>query len=170
MQQRGNVRLLLAGFGPLADALRAQALRLGIEERVQLLGAVEQPADMLAALDLYVCPSLAEGMSNALLEAMACALPCVGTDVGDHHRMFNRLGAADLLVPPGDGAALAVAIGRLIDDEGRRLAVGDAARRCVERDHPLEQAIAGYARFYRSLLPDSPANPIEPVEAARCLS
>ncbi|HRX86057.1 MAG TPA: glycosyltransferase [Phycisphaerae bacterium] len=165
-------RLLLAGFGPLRDELEAQAGSLGIAERVHFLGDLANPAELLAALDLYVCPSLSEGMSNALLEAMSCGRACVATDVADHRRMFQRIAAVDLLVPPNDAEALAAAMQRVLQDAALRETLGTAARRRVETDYPFEQAVAGYARFYRSLLPDTPLGvaPDDPVEVSRCLS
>lgn len=170
--QHRRLRVLIAGFGPLEESITERIHSLGLQDRVRLLGGVEDPASLLAALDVYVCPSLSEGMSNALLEAMACGRPCVATDVADHRRMFSRVRATDLLVPPDDDAALAQAIGRLLADDGRRVQLGAALRRSIETDHPFEQAVAGYARFYRALLPEAPQCPDadDPVEASRCLS
>jgi glycosyltransferase involved in cell wall biosynthesis len=147
-----RARLLLAGFGPLHDELAARVRGLALTESVQFLGNVDDPADLLAALDVYVCPSLAEGMSNALLEAMACGLPCVATDVADHRRMFSRFDAANLLVMPGRAGALAQAVGTLLADGHRRSMLGVRARDYVEENHTLDAAVAVYSSYYHAML------------------
>jgi glycosyltransferase involved in cell wall biosynthesis len=145
--------LLIAGFGPLRDRLRRQADAHGLGERVRLLGAIEDTPSLLAASDVYACPSLSEGMSNALLEALATGLPCVATDVGDHRRMLTgELPDVDL-PPPGDVSALARALDRVLTDDATRVAWSTAGRRLVQRDFALDEAFARYARFYQSLAP-----------------
>jgi len=144
--------LLIAGFGPLDQALRRLAADLGIPRRVRLLGQVEPITDLLAALDLYVCPSLTEGMSNALLEAQACGLPCVATDVADHRRTLPRHQALGLLPQPGDVAALAAAIVTLAAQEDLRAETGRRSRELITREYTFEAAASRYAQLYTAML------------------
>jgi len=146
-----NSRLLLAGFGPLRDALSDQAKRLNLSASVHFLGHVESAYDVLAALDAYVCPSLSEGMSNALLEAMACGVPCAATDIADHRRMFAQCGAEKLLAPPGDAPALAAAIATLLAPDAPRRALGERMRVFIHAQHTMDRAVACYAGYYRAL-------------------
>lgn len=105
-----DVRLMIAGAGPLRKTLEAQAARLGLEGRVTFLGARPQPelADWYRAADAFVLPSHSEGTPNVLLEASACGTPWVATNVGGIPDLAP-LGASRL-VPPGDPAALAAAV------------------------------------------------------------
>ncbi len=80
--RRGPANLILVGPGNDRQRLTEMAESLGISDRVQFVGAVDNPADYLRAADVFVLPSVAEGMSNSLLEAMATALPCVVSGIG----------------------------------------------------------------------------------------
>ena len=77
-----HANLILVGPGSDREVLAGLASELGIRDRVQIVGAVADPADYLRAADVFVLPSVAEGMSNSLLEAMATALPCIVSGIG----------------------------------------------------------------------------------------
>ncbi|MFQ5461064.1 MAG: glycosyltransferase [Phycisphaerae bacterium] len=157
------VRLVLVGDGPLRDTLTRAICRAGLERRVFLVGRRSDVADWLAGLDGYVCASVSEGMSNALLEAMAARLPIVATDVGDNR--FLLQGEAGLVIPPGNEAAMVAALARLMDDSnGRARMARRAGERCVDFD--LRRAAAGYENFYARLL-DHPIVPVS--ESARTI-
>ncbi|MCB9849911.1 MAG: glycosyltransferase [Phycisphaerales bacterium] len=162
-----TARLLLAGFGPMQVQLGKQAERLGIAHRVQFLGATENVESLYAALDLYVCPSLSEGMSNALLEALACGIPSVATNIADHGRIFGAMNAASGLVPPGDVPALADALSRMLADAPERARLGVDSRRLVETDYNITDAFARYQRLYQTLLPAN-ANTATEIEQPAC--
>jgi len=146
-----RARLFVVGDGILRPELEARSRSLGLGDRVIFTGAREDVATILAALDVVVVPSHTEGLSNALLEAMAMARPVVATAVGGNPDAVEA-GVTGLLVPPNDPEALAAAVLRLLDhpDEARRL--GEAARRRVLADFSLDRMVAGYEALYRSLL------------------
>ena len=127
----GDAHLVVAGDGPLREELAGLAARLGVADRVRLLGNRDDVRDVLAALDVFALPSLTEGMSNALLEAMAMALPLVATAVGGNPEVVTDA-EHGLLVPPGDPEPLARAIGRLLANREDGARMGAAARRRVE--------------------------------------
>jgi glycogen(starch) synthase len=150
------VRLRLVGRGPLESNLRAQARALGVEGLVEFAGFVppeRMPAEYAAA-DAFVLLSSREGMSNALLEAMASGLPCVVARAGDSEK---------LIASPGEGLVLdetespVEPLAALMDDPDRRLALGAAARRRVQESFTWESAARRYAdMFGRAVRKDIP--------------
>src|SRR5207302_10423800 len=90
--------LVLVGHGPERESLEARVRALGLEGRVRFTGAVDDVADALRATDVFVLPSVAEGMSNSLLEAMATGLPCLASDIGGNQDLLGP-GGAGVLVP-----------------------------------------------------------------------
>ncbi len=126
-------RLAIVGSGPEEDALRAQAARLGIADRVCWTGHRADVPEVLAACDLFVLSSRNEGMANVMLEAMAAGTPVVAADVSG---VRDALGAgadappAGWIVPPEDPAALAAALAQALAE--LRAGGGDAARRAAE--------------------------------------
>lgn len=150
LAERGKtsgLTVAIAGRGGEEPALRDFARQAGIEGCVRLLGYREDVGDILAAADIYAMPSLSEGLPLALLEAMAVGLPVVASRVGGIPEVVTD-GDDALLVAPGDPAALAGAIERLIDDEQLRTRVGDAARRTAERDYTLDAMLDRYEAIY----------------------
>ncbi len=134
------VQVVLVGKGSLEAELRALASRLGVS--VEFKGVVphsELPG-ILASADVFVLPSLWEGHPKALLEAMACALPCVGTQVpGTRDVLENE--HTGLLVPSGEADALAAALERLLDSESLRTRLGKAARAYIQADFELSKLL-----------------------------
>src|SRR5437762_1987245 len=128
-----TLHVAISGRGQLADALAARARALGLADRVHLLGLRLDVPAILAAADLFVLPSLSEGLPLALLEAMFARCPIVASDVGEIGTALAR-GDAGVLVPPGDPAALAAALDRLLSDPLRARALGEraAARAAAE--------------------------------------
>jgi len=123
--------------------------RVGPSARWHLLGRRDDVAGVLAAADVAVSASVGEGFPNAVGEAMACAVPCVVTDVGDSGRLVGDCGR---VVPPRDGEALAAACGelaRLAPEERREL--GEAARRRIAENFALEHTRSCYHELYREL-------------------
>ena len=104
------VRLQILGEGEERRALQQQIARLGLERSVELAGFVDNPFARFARADLFVLPSLAEGMPNVLVEAMACGCAVVATRCPSGPREILRDGRDGALVAPGDAAALATAI------------------------------------------------------------
>lgn len=105
-----RARFLCVGSGPELEALERLANGVGIADRVQFTGEVD-PASALNAFDIACSPSVTEGFSNAIAEAMACGLPCIVTDVGDSALIVGDRGT---VVPPSSPATLAQAIQQAI--------------------------------------------------------
>jgi glycosyltransferase involved in cell wall biosynthesis len=119
---RPDLHLVVAGEGPRLEALRGRAGELGVAGRVHWLGQRADVPAVLSAADLFVLSSRSEGMSVAMLEAMAARRPVVSTDVGgarDALAPRSARPAAGWIVPPGDPAALAGAMGEVADGLGR---------------------------------------------------
>ncbi len=140
-----EARLLLLGEGQLLGDLTELARRLGVAATVRFGGRVEDVAEWLRTADLFVLPSLQEGLPNALLEAMASGLPCVATRIGG---VTDVVGGGALLVPPADPAALAAACGRLLGDPAERRTLGEAAAAEMRAAFGLEARVATYRRLY----------------------
>ncbi len=120
---------LVAGRGDCEAALREQAQSLGVEARVRFLGLRQDVPTLLELGDVFVQPSLSEGLSIAILEAMAAARPVVTTRVGGNPELVVD-GETGLLVEPADAAGLALAVTRVLANptEGRRLGANGLAR------------------------------------------
>lgn len=123
-----GLRIVCVGGGPLEADIRREVRRLGLEGTVMLLGEVEDPLPTLAVLDVFVLPSLWEGLPFVLIEAAALAKPIVATDVEGNREVITA-GETGLLVPPADPAALADDIvGVLRDPEMASHLAASAAR------------------------------------------
>jgi len=122
--------LVVAGEGPDRQRLELLSEQLGVSTHVLFLGHVAHPPDVLGAIDVFVLPSLVEGLPLALLEAMYAGRACVATAVGGVPEVITP-GDNGLLVPPGDEVALAEAISALGSVDLRRR-LGAAARRSIE--------------------------------------
>jgi glycosyltransferase involved in cell wall biosynthesis len=123
-----GVRFLLVGHGPAEQELRRLTSDLGLDETVVFAGYREDAPRMTSACDVFVLPSLYEGLSIALLEAMALGKPAVATRVGGLPEVIGS-GQGGLLVPPGDDRALADALLTLLGDPALRRQLGEVARR-----------------------------------------
>ncbi len=143
--------LILAGDGPCREELLGLAANLQIGERVRFLGDRSDVAVVLAAMDLFVLPSIAEGMSNTLLEAMASSLPVVATRVGGNRELIEE-GTNGRLVPARNPGALTAAIAGYFDDSHLRVLHGKASRERVEDAFSLERMSHAYMNLYDRLL------------------
>ena len=144
-------RLWLLGDGPLRSELEIMAHHLGIDQQVKFWGKVNNVPTYLSQADIFVLPSRAEGMSNALLEAMAHGLPCVATQISGNVDLIQH-GENGLLVPPDNEAALAKAIIHIVDDAVTRQQVGTRARQTVETNYDIEKVAGMYIALYNSLM------------------
>lgn len=147
LKKDAALRFLIVGDGVERAAIVEQIRHHGLEEKIHLAGAQENVLPYLAAMDIGVLSSLAEGFSNSLLEYMASGLAAIATDVGGNR---EALGETGILVPAGNPAALADAILRLRSPELRRQ-LGEAAHRRVER-FSLERAEQRMEEIYGELL------------------
>jgi glycosyltransferase involved in cell wall biosynthesis len=145
-----RARFFLIGDGPLRPSLEALAGKLGIADRVVFTGARQDVPRLLAMLDVVVLPSHAEGMSNALLEAMAMGRPVVATAVGGNPDVV-RDHVTGLLVPPRDPQALAAGVAEMLADPGTAADLGAAARCWVRENLSRERMLRRYEELYLSL-------------------
>jgi glycosyltransferase involved in cell wall biosynthesis len=128
--RRPQARFLVVGDGPLRGALTARSERLGLSDRLVFAGVQRAMPELLAAVDVAAFSSAWEGLPVTLLEAMAMRLPIASTAVGAIPDVVAE-GREGLLTPPGDPAALARALDRLVLDPGLRRTMGAAGRRTV---------------------------------------
>jgi glycosyltransferase involved in cell wall biosynthesis len=142
-----DVYLVIVGDGELRDNLSRQAHELGIAQSVVFTGGTNDTAAYLQACDAFVLPSRTEGMPVALLEAMACGLPCVATRVGGSAEVIED-GTDGRLVAPEDAAALARALGEALATP----IWGARARRRIQDRYAIDTVAEHYTIMYESLL------------------
>ncbi|MFH0778729.1 MAG: glycosyltransferase, partial [Candidatus Eisenbacteria bacterium] len=144
---------LLLGDGELRNELEELSRSLGLGSRVLFPGHREDALELVAASDVFVLPSLWEGMAYSLLEAMLVSRPIVATTVS---RDVLSDGETGLMVPPGDADALASAITRLLSDRSLAVRLGEAARRRLEERFSAPRMAAETARLYDEVLAAKP--------------
>jgi glycosyltransferase involved in cell wall biosynthesis len=142
---------VFAGDGEERARLEDLARRLGVADRVRFLGQRGDIPDLLAVCDLFVLPSLFEGLPLAVLEAMAAGRPVVATAVGGTDEAVLE-GESGLLVPPGDPPALAAAITAILDSPRLARRLGDAGRARVRQEFGVQRMIGAVANVYEDLL------------------
>ena len=151
LQKVPNVHIVLVGDGPLREELAAQATELGLAANVHFTGLREDVAACLADFDLFVLPSLNEGMGRVIVEAMAMRLPVVATDVSGIRDLVvhERNG---LRVPAGDAQALACACIRVLSDNELARRFGEEGYHTVVPAYSESQMIARIEALYSELL------------------
>jgi len=156
MRQVENAQALIVGAGPLEEMWRTQAQTMGVTDRVTFLGELSD-ADVLAlyhAADLFVLPSTnrAETLGIVQLEAMACSLPLVCTELGTGTSYVNQHGVTGLVIPPNEPDALAAAIRQLVANPELRVQMGMAGRRRVEQEFTHAVMLDRTLAFYQEAL------------------
>ena len=146
-----DATLLVVGKGPQEEALRRQAARLDLSGRVIFVGERPDVLPYLHASELFVFPSRFEGLPNALLEAMACGLPCVASRIGAHAELITD-GADGVLVDPRDPNRLAEAMLRVLRNTDEAARLGRAARHTIERGYAMPAVAGRYEALYEELL------------------
>ncbi|MEU0567481.1 glycosyltransferase [Nonomuraea sp. NPDC005983] len=148
LSQRGRpCTVVLVGEGAERGRLEAQASALGVD--VRFVGARTETAGFLACADVVVLPSLSEGLSNAVMEAMAAGRPVVATSVGGTPELLEGRG---VLVPAADPVALAEGIARLVDDPDLAASLGAAARAWAGKNLDLDVMVDEHVHLYHRLL------------------
>lgn len=142
-------KLVILGEGPLRSALEAQIRRHNLEGTVLLLGERDDVTAWLSALEVFVLPSLWEGLPNSLLEAMALGLPCAASAVDGVPEALEGCG---LLVPPRSASALAEALAKLVADPQLRAKLGAAAKERIAAKFSLIRMMAAYESAYADVL------------------
>jgi glycosyltransferase involved in cell wall biosynthesis len=145
------LHLIVVGDGDLRDEVRAHADRLGLSARVHFLGARRDLGDLLGAIDVFVMPSLWEGLPLSLVLAMGAGLPVVATRVAGIPEVVQD-GVTGLLVPPADVPALGSALARLVADPALRHTMGDAAAAFVRPRFGIDGYMAAVTALYDRLV------------------
>jgi len=149
-----HVVFLIVGRGGLREELEAHTRQLGVASHFRFLGHRDDVSDILAICDIFVLPSLSEGMPLALLEAMAAGIPIVATKVGGVPEVIKD-GETGILVPPGDGHILAMSIVRLLEDRPFAGKMGTTARESVAHRFSLTRMVQTYQQIYAQLISKS---------------
>jgi glycosyltransferase involved in cell wall biosynthesis len=151
VQTHRDARLWLVGEGPLRDELFQRISDYELRRNILLPGVFDDVSELLIAADLFLLPSFEEGMSMALLEAMAARLPCIASDIPGNRHLINT-GQHGLLTPPGDPAALAAAILELIADPLRARSLGEVAAERVAENFSVTQATQRHLELFGALI------------------
>jgi len=149
LRKNPRVVFLWVGDGQLREPLQRKAERMGLGRQMRYLGSRDDVADILAALDIFVLPSIVEGLSYSILEAMATGLPVVTTGVGGNPELI-RNGREGFLVPPRRPEQLAEALRSLADRPELRRRMGLCGRRQVEGRFSLRNMVRRYQEMYLS--------------------
>lgn len=144
-------RLLMVGDGPDRSSAEWLAKGLNVSDRVNFLGKLDQVNELLPAADLMLMPSEMESFGLAALEAMACEVPTVGTDVGGVPELIDD-GVTGLLFPVGDVDAMAQAAVALLSDRERLRTMAKTGRQKAQQTYCATKVIPRYEEFYESLL------------------
>ncbi len=150
LRRKPSATFVVVGGGPLEKRIKDEVARRGLGDRVILAGERADALDLLSAFDLFVLPSLWEGLPLVLIEAAALGKPIIATNI-DGSREIIRDGETGLLVPPADSAALSGAILRLLDDEGLARRLADKAKKEIPPAFSLKEMVAGTERLYLDL-------------------
>jgi len=148
---RGRLRLIIAGDGPVKQELVELIEQHGIGSQVWLAGARSDVPGIMRAVDVFVLPSLNEGISNTILEAMSTGRPVVAANVGGNPELVED-GRSGTLYSAADPQALDEALLRYVEQPTLRVAHGAAARERVLSQFSLDSMVLRYAEFYRELL------------------
>ncbi len=146
-QEADRCRLVIVGDGPKREELAALVAELGISERVLLAGASDEVPRFLAAMDLFVLPSLAEGISNTLLEAMSCGVAVAASAVGGNVEILEP-GQSGTLFAPTDVDELTNILQSYVLDRERTARLGEAARARAVAAHDLGGMVDEYRELY----------------------
>lgn len=146
-----RARLAIVGGGPLMGELTDLIRREALEGKVWLAGERNDVPEVMRSFDVFVLPSIAEGISNTLLEAMASGLPVIATDVGGNPELVDA-GRTGLLTRSGDLDGLAAAMGQLFHAPDGAVAMGRAGRARVLAEFSLDAMVGAYLALYRELV------------------
>lgn len=161
-----RLRLVIVGGGPLREKLEVQARSLGIAEQVDFTGARSDTPELLRSFDVFALPSLNEGISNTILEAMASGLPVVATRVGGNPELVLD-GLTGRLCDPSGPEALTGALLAYVTDPAARRAHGEAGRARVVQNFSLDAMVQRYLDLYDELLDTGPARQPSPTDDGR---
>jgi glycosyltransferase involved in cell wall biosynthesis len=142
---------IFAGDGPEKTNLENQARELGLADRVVFLGKRNDIPELLNGCDIFVLPSLYEGLPLSIMEAMAAGKPVVASDIGGVNELV-RDGETGYLVPPGDTQALAHGINTLVSDPALARKMALAGKTLAEKEFSADSMVAGVTNIYKEQL------------------
>lgn len=145
------LRLIVVGDGPLRKQLELRADEMGIRTMVWFTGQRDDVPELLRAMDIFVLPSLNEGISNTLLEAMACGRPVIASRVGGNPELVVD-GQCGLLFDGTSAASLTTTLLHYVANPGRRREHGAAARARARREFSLAAMVRGYLQLYDEMM------------------
>lgn len=146
-----EARFLIVGEGPLENKLKVKSKKLKVDDKVIFTGFRNDIKEILASIDIFVMPSLLEGLPMILLEAMAMGKPIIATDIEGIKEILEN-GRTGLLVPPRDPQALSEAIGDLLIHKDKARQIGLAARKAVEERFGVDIMVQKVEGAYEELL------------------
>ena len=149
VHQFPDFHVLFVGDGELRQELERQVAAAGMNGHIHFLGTRNDVPDLLAASDLFILPSLWEGLSMALVEAMASALPIVATEVSGTRQVITA-NETGVLVPPGQSEALASAVSALLGDPEEALKMGARARRRVDEKFSAQKQAEDHIALFKT--------------------
>lgn len=148
---RDRMRLLIVGDGEARTFCMGMLKQHGADELAWLPGERDDIPELMAAMDIFVLPSLGEGISNTILEAMAAGLPVIATRVGGNQELVHE-GQTGFLIPPSDPDALALAMLHYVRNPDSRHNHGHAARDIIDRQFSMDSMMQGYLSVYDRVL------------------
>jgi L-malate glycosyltransferase len=143
--------LLMVGEGPERSSAQALARRLGLQDRVRFLGTYESIVEIVLQADVFLLPSELESFGLSALEAMACAVPVVGSDTGGLPEVVKHA-ESGFLLPVGDVEGMAARVLEILKDEERGREMGLAGRRRAEALFSADRVVSQYERYYERVL------------------
>ncbi len=146
-----SVKFLIVGDGPKLPALQEEASRLGISQCIVFAGRRADIPEVLGLMDIFILPSLREGLPMALLEAQAARVPVIASGVGAIPKVIQN-GISGTIVPPGDPNRMADAIKRVLSDYCTYIKMADYGRRRVEEYFSSRSMAGKYVNIYRKLM------------------
>ncbi len=146
-----RLKLVIAGEGPQEKELKELVERIGMENDIRFLGFRKDMPNILAALDVFILPSLLEGLGVALLEASGAGVPVVASNTGGIPDVVDD-GKSGFLVPPGDSAALTEKILKLLKDKRLREVMGQFGKDRIEKEFSADLMVKRYIELYEKLL------------------
>ncbi len=148
--QHSGIKLLIVGDGALKDDINTQINQAGLTDKVVLAGTEENIVDVLSVIDIFLLPSLIEGLPMALLEAMACEKPVISSKVGEVPNVIHN-NENGILVEPGNLQQLIDAINKLICDKELRHNLSKSARDTVVKKYSSDKMAFEYCELYNRL-------------------
>ncbi|MDD5680769.1 MAG: glycosyltransferase family 4 protein [Candidatus Omnitrophica bacterium] len=146
-----EVKILLIGDGPDERRLKKLASGLGIEKSVVFSGSEEDTRDVLSIMDVFVMPSIKEGLGLSLIEAMACGLPCAASRIGGIENVIEE-GKTGLLFNPGDAEGLAITVKRILSDRLIRDILSKNGREKVLKYFTIDRMAAKMEMLYKEVI------------------